>query len=58
MKKLLKAPIGVQLSALFLVMLLVLFVVTAPWQLLAVFFGLLVAALAIATVTTWSYDNL
>lgn len=58
MKKLLKAPIGVQLSALFLTMLLVLFVVTAPWQLLAVFFGILVTYVAVAAVAIWCQDNL
>lgn len=57
MKKLLKAPIGVQLSALFLVFVLVLFVLTVPWQIVVFVFGILATAVSIVRVAAWLVDN-
>ena len=57
MKKLLKAPIGVQLSALFLVFMLVLFVFTVPWYVVVFVFGILATAISVVRVAAWLVDN-
>ena len=57
MKKLLKAPVGVQLSALFLVFVLVLFVLIVPWQIVVFVFGILATAISIVRVAAWLVDE-
>lgn len=57
MKKLLKAPVGVQLSVLFLLFMFGLFVATAPWYILAVFFGIGFTILAIFAVADYFLNS-
>lgn len=57
MKKLLKAPVGVQLSALFLLFLFLAFLVTAPWQLIAFIFCALFTAMCVYVVFDWLVKN-